>query len=410
VRRTGRSVYLVLLIVLVGLALSSGTAHSRGRPPKGVAPDSLIVRLRANVDPQRFAARNRLRFGLGEIEQLPGQPIYLFQIADGTEPRQKAMGLARNPQVLYAEPNYIGQIPEARRRSSWVVGGDAEGYMAQWAPERMRLPAAHAISRGAGVTVAVLDTGVDLDHPALAGRLLPGYDFVGQDGDPREEPADGPDSAFGHGTHVAGLVALAAPDALILPLRTLSPDGSGDLWAQVQALQFAVASGANVVNLSFSFDERSQLFADSLADVTCTASGYAVCQNRGQVGAVIVAAAGNEGARRREWPAGYETPGLIAVGASTPNDRLADFSNYGSWVAIAAPGEGILSTVPGGGYATWSGTSMATPLLSGVVALVRSADGALPPSDVARRVVATASRIDGRVNRRVDAASALGAP
>jgi thermitase len=410
VRRASWSVYILLLIALVGAALSGGTAYGRGRPPKDVAPDKLIVRLRANVDPQRFAARNRLRSGPHEIEQLPGQPIYLFRIADGTPPRQKATSVSSRPEVVYAEPNFIGQIPEARRRSSWVVGGDAAGYIAQWAPERMRLPAAHAISRGAGITVAVLDTGVDLEHPALAGRLLPGYDFVGKDSDPREEPADGPDSAFGHGTHVAGLVALAAPDAMILPLRTLGTDGSGDLWAQVQALQFAVANGANVVNLSFSFDERSQLFADSLADVTCTASGYAGCRTRGQVGAVIVAAAGNEGARLREWPAAYETPGLIAVGASTRSDRLADFSNFGSWVAIASPGEGILSTVPGGGYATWSGTSMATPLLSGVVALLRAADGALLPTDVVRQVVGTASAIDDKVNRRVDAASALGLP
>jgi subtilisin family serine protease len=258
--------------------------------------------------------------------------------------------------------------------------------------------------------VAILDTGFDLDHPALAGRLLPGYDFVDADGEPREVPGDGPDSAYGHGTHVAGLVALAAPDAAILPLRTLGPDGSGDLWTQMLALQYAVENGATVVNLSFSFSERSKLFDDSLAEVTCTATGYAGCRAKKQPGAVIVAAAGNGGAKIREWPAGYEMPGVLTVGASTEGDRLAAFSNYGSWVVVAAPGEGILSSVPGGEYATWSGTSMAAPLASGVVALIRAADSRLRPTDIVRQVVSTAGPLDGEVKYRVDAAAALGAP
>ena len=130
-QRTSWAGYFLLLIALIAGALFGDVAQANGRPPKDVAPDELIVRLGPRVDPQQFAARNRLRAGPQEIEQLPGQPIYLFQIADGTEPRQKAKGLAGNPQVLYAEPNYLGQIPEARRRSSWVVGGEAAAYAAQ---------------------------------------------------------------------------------------------------------------------------------------------------------------------------------------------------------------------------------------------------------------------------------------
>lgn len=405
----GRLVHLVLLIALFSIALP-GAVQAKGRPSKDVMPDALIVKLSPGADPQEFAARNGLRSEASAIEQLSGHPVYLFQIADGTAPQPKAARLANRPQVIFAEPNYMGAVPEANRRSSWVVGGSSVEYFGQWAPERIGLPAAHSVSRGAGVTVAVLDTGVDLDHPALAGRLLPGYDFVDNDGDPREEPDDGPESAYGHGTHVAGLVALAAPEAMILPLRTLAPDGSGDLWTQVEALQFAIASGATVVNLSYSFDERSLLFDDFLAEVTCTANGYATCRARNYSGAVVVAAAGNQGTRQREWPAGYELPGLLAVGATTASDQLAEFSNYGGWVPIAAPGEGIISTVPGDQYSAWSGTSMAAPLVSGVAALVYSADSTLSPKDVVKRLIATASRIDVKPTKRVDAAAALGAP
>lgn len=273
----------------------------------------------------------------------------------------------------------------------------------------MRLSAAHGITRGAGVTVAILDTGVDPEHPALKERLDGGYDFVDGDSDPRELGSPDADAGFGHGTHVAGLVALVAPDARILPLRTLAPDGSGDLWTQIVALNYAVERGALVVNMSFSFGERSRIFDDFLGSVTCTASGGQACRQGRLRGAVAVAAAGNSGAAAREFPGASTVPGAIGVAASNQADTLAPFSTFGPWLAVAAPGEAIVSTVPGGGYAAWSGTSMAAPLVAGTAALVRSVEPLLGPAEVVRRIVDSATPIDARVRRRVDAGNAVGA-
>jgi thermitase len=124
--------------------------------------------------------------------------------------------------------------------------------MTQWCPNLLRLDQAHAISRGAGVTVAVLDTGIDFDHPALAGRVLAGYDFLDRDADASEAEAPSSGKAFGHGTHVAGLIALVAPEARILPVRVLDPQGVGNVWRIAEGVVYAQQQGASVINLSLS--------------------------------------------------------------------------------------------------------------------------------------------------------------
>jgi subtilisin family serine protease len=253
----------------------------------------------------------------------------------------------------------------------------------------------------------VLDTGVDLTHPELAGRIVAGFDFVDNDADPSESGVYGQDYGFGHGTHVAGLVALAAPDAKIMPLRTLKPDGIGTIWAQAEALRYARDQGADVINLSFSFRTPSKLLNDILAEVTCTTSVSTDCLASVRPGAVVVAAAGNSSATIPEYPAATLVPGVIAVAASTEADTLTSFSNYGVWVDMAAPGERILSSVPGGGYATWSGTSMSTPLVAGTAALVRATYPGMRPGQVELHLTRSATTISGLVQRRVDAAVAL---
>jgi subtilisin family serine protease len=416
---------LTLVIALLGLIAISASAHAvRGAQtttrPSSVVQEALVSATALTPDSCVPDGQGRCRnevlvkltdptalpiisatFQLTLIDQLEGQPIYRLRLANPLASLDGVLAaLLANPLVVYAEANYLGEEPEGIGQSSWAKGDDENGYTGQWAPDTIRLPEAHTVSRGAGITVAVLDTGADLDHPALAGRLVQGVDFVDGDLDPSEEGVYGQDIAFGHGTHVAGLIALAAPDAKIMPLRILRPDGSGNSWLLAQAIRYAATSGARVINISYSVHKRSLLLEDVLGEVTSAVSG-----------AVVAAAAGNSGpSTAPEYPAAEAVPGLVAVAASTRSDRLADFSTRGSWVDLAAPGDRIVSSVPDNTYGTWSGTSMAAPLVAGTAALVRSANPELSPAAVVERITATAAEIAGPVPWRVDAAAALDLP
>jgi len=347
-----------------------------------------------------------------------------MSIMDGSSPEAKSNVLLSDPQkrITYAEPNDVSQVPEGQGRVIWSGGESVSAYATQWAGATMRLDQAHSVSIGQGITVAVIDTGVDFSHPALAGRLVPGYDFVDQDTDPSEVGVAGVTPMFGHGTHVAGLVALAAPGAMIMPIRALDPFGKGDTWVVAKAMAYAVdpdgdpatKDGADVINLSMSTTSRSNLLRDVIRAITCVNSdggkGDLPCFQPGGRGAVVVAAAGNHSSSTQEYPAGDGLPGVISVGATNQSDQLAVFSNFGSWVKVAAPGDTILSSVPGGGYAAWSGTSMAAPLTSGEAALVLAACPSMSGLQVTQQVFGTAAIIGGQVSHRIDAASALGIP
>lgn len=262
---------------------------------------------------------------------------------------------------------------------------------------------------GSGVVVAVVDTGVDLTHPAFAGRLLAGWDFVDGDANPRDEN--------GHGTHVAGIVAASAdsstpggaPAATLLPVRVLDADGSGDNSTVAQGITWAAEQGADVINLSI---------GDSGIGSRLRKGGpEALAIRAASRTAVVVVAAGNEGQFERLFRPGV--PGLVVV-ASDRSDQPAPFTNVGDPRAVAAPGVDIISTVPrypttmfpngSAGYATMSGTSMAAPLVSAEAALLVQA-GASTPTEIASAVTSTAANPnqDPRLGAGVvDAGAALG--
>ncbi|HEU5100552.1 MAG TPA: S8 family serine peptidase [Roseiflexaceae bacterium] len=398
-----------LLLLLSCASLPTAAVRASDSTSANYRPNEVLVKLNPSANLRAIAASHRLKIPQSSVDQLDQQPIYRFEIADGKTPPDKAAELMSDRSVIYAEPDYVGELPQARQRSSWVVGDDIGGYAAQWAPAALRLPEAHMVTQGVGVTIAILDTGADLGHPTLAGRLIPGYDFVDDDVDPSEVGIYGSDMAYGHGTHVAGLVALTAPDAKIMPLRTLGPDGIGTIWAQVQALRFAINRGVDVINLSYSFRKRSRVLEEVLAQVTCTTTIDDECRTKLRPGAIVAAASGNSGDNDREYPAATFIPGVLAVAASTEANTLAVFSTYGPWVQLAAPGDHVLSSVPGG-YAVWSGTSMAAPLAAGTAALVRAASPSLRPADIVTRLITTGASLSGPVRRRVDAAAALRLP
>lgn len=410
------------------LCLAAAAAlPARAATDEASRPGELLVKLRsASALP---AVQTRYRLVL--VDRFGTRPIYRFQAVDPASVDRVLAAMAADPDVLLSERNHEQRAPEARRNQPWAIG-QASAYAVQWAYGAIRLPAAQALARGAGVRVAVLDTGVDRRHPALAGRMLPGFDFVDFDTDPSEAGAVG-NAGYGHGTHVAGLVAAVAPSARLMPLRVLDAQGVGNAWVLAEAMLHAVDpdhvpatdDGAQVLNLSLGTLARNRVLRAALELVTCARPdaadpvlnqddpGYAAdkarCALRG--GAVVVAAAGNDGSDAlRQYPAAFSSYGLLSVGASAPARSLAGFSNRGSWVALAAPGAGVTSTVPGSGYATWSGTSMAAPLAAGVAALVRGREPQLPPRDVVRRLVRSGQPLCGSALAQLDAAAALGLP
>jgi subtilisin family serine protease len=232
----------------------------------------------------------------------------------------------------------------------------------------------------------VLDTGADLTHPWIQPRVMGGWDFV--DDDP--EPADAADAcdndydgfmdeAVGHGTHVAGIVALAAPDAGLLIARVLDSDGRGDMMGVARAVRWAVANGAGTINMSLGGLEKSEAVAAALDEASAA-------------GVVLVAAAGNWGASEPvEFPALHRQ--VIAVAAVDDGGTLAPFSSYGDIIGLCAPGVAIRSSYRDGGYALWSGTSMAAPWVAGGAALLQAQNPDWTRGQVVDRLRTTARRI-----------------
>ncbi|MFQ5855210.1 MAG: S8 family serine peptidase [Anaerolineae bacterium] len=314
--------------------------------------------------------------------------IYLLQLPPETNPKRMAQRMRRDARLLHAEPNFLSQVPESGGNSTWAWGGnDSAPLLDQYAVNLINLASAHDISDGDGAVVAVLDTGVQLDHPALEASLTEaGYDFVDDDPVPEDEfngldeDGDGVvDEAAGHGTHVAGMVHLVAPSARIMPLRVLNSDGLGNVFTIAEAILFAAQNGADIINLSLGMSKQSRLLANVTEDVT-------------ERGIVVVAAAGNLNTDVEQYPAAEES--VLGVTSVGPTGEKSAFANFGDWIDVAAPGENIYSAFPVSGYAWLSGTSMAAPFVAGQAALIRSVDPSLSAEDVGSLIKTTAQPLD----------------
>ncbi len=307
--------------------------------------------------------------------------------------------LAADPKVEYAEIDRPMSAPVRPGCSSATTlsgqgciafydGDPTPGeYFAQPAMSALQVDELHALLTGVASTVAVIDTGVDAAHPQLAGRVLPfGFDFVDGDlspdevADGRDDDGDGfVDEAFGHGTHVAGTIALINPDAMILPLRVLDSDGNGTSFDVARAIRFAIASGAEVINLSLGMTGTSETVIRALRDAH-------------EAGVEVFAASGNAGSEGVQFPASEDE--VVGVTAVDDLDVKASFSSFGSEVTVSAPGTAIYSTMPGGRYARWSGTSMATAVASGAASLLQSLSGEPLDAEAADRLRDTSYSID----------------
>jgi len=357
----------------LGLLLAGLAAGVPVAPAAAVAPTTADLVVQVNQDKGYTITDVTRRFALvNQRLMVRSAGIYLVRTtkaADASKVDALIDTMTLSGLVSNAAPEPTGY--SATRFHSWqrgrpvTVGTDPGAYLSQ--PIAADLPASHAISRGSGVTVAVLDTGAAQDHPALAGRLVAGYDYVDDDANPSERrlnvdtSGDGRrDSSYGHGTFVAGTVSLIAPDARVMPMRVLDSDGVGNVVVIAQAIRDAVRLGAGVINLSVGTESslRSPVLDRAL-------------QSAKDAGVLVVVAAGNSGTAQPVYP-GSSTD-VLSVTCFDPRTRApSSYASYGVWVDVAARGTDVVGPFPGAMYARWSGTSMAAPQVAAQAALIRS--------------------------------------
>jgi type VII secretion-associated serine protease mycosin len=341
------------------------------------------------------------RFALSAVREVSALGVGVMGLPAGKDASSVIKSIQGHPSIEYVEPDYIFTVPKravktaaaaktaakTAARKVAAVGAFNDALIdRQWGLTKIGMPRTWQHNTGAAqVVVAVIDTGVDTRHPDLAANLVQGASVL--------PGATGPDDDHGHGTHVAGVIAAlghngvgiagVAPRCKIMPVKVLNREGKGDTGDIVAGLLYAVNHGAKVVNMSLGGTGGSRALKDAIE--------YALSKD-----VVVVAAMGNEGANAQEYPAGY--PGVIAVGATDSSDEIASFSNFGSWISVAAPGEDILSTLPtrdvyvtategkDNSYDVMDGTSMAAPFVAGLAALIRSQYPTMPAAAVKARI------------------------
>jgi thermitase len=300
--------------------------------------------------------------------------VLLLNLREDVEETTALQAYTSLEEVEYAELNYLYYI--------FVTPNDSffSSQYALYSPSYQGIDAVGGwdIEQGNNsIIVAIIDTGIDYTHEDLTGKVIRGYDFVNEDYDPRDD--------HGHGTHVAGVAGATAnngrgiagvcPGCSLLAIKVVSANGSGDNASIANGIANAVSHGAQVINLSLGGLDRSSTIKLAVEQAY-------------QSGAVIVAASGNDGSGVPLYPAAFSE--VIAVGATDRYGDRASFSNYGSHLELAAPGQSIYSTLPGNSYEAWNGTSMACPHAAGLAGLLLSQDPTLTNQQVRQLMAATA--------------------
>lgn len=380
---------IVGLLIFLAILNSNPAQPARATGAPEFEPGQVVVKLAPATD-LSIDLINQL-YGTRTIMSLSYRSdTFLLATPPGTNADQIVDLMSADPNLEYVELNFITGDPESGstdRIYGWG-GQNDEDYRGQDAVKKLGLQEAHAYSRGAGALVAILDTGVQLAHPQLVASLDGrGFDFVDNDPYPEDEAngidddGDGQvDEGYGHGTHVAGIVHLVAPEAGILPLRVLDSDGRGNSFRTAAAILYAAHNGAGVANLSLGTVNPSALFQD-------------VVNEAARMGVLIVAATGNLDSDIRQYPAA-QSCAVAVTSVSSNNNKKSSFSSYGAWVDLVAPGEYISSTYPLSGYAWASGTSMATPFVAGQAALLQSLDPQITLDQIGALLGGTARPVD----------------
>lgn len=342
------------------------------------AVDELVVKFRQPLE-SRELLRLHKELSLSVVRHRG--TTYLFRSKKYNMEELKAYFAKYNP--VFMEPHYLyltndlgkGKSGTVRQSSSngaaaEVVPNDTLYARYQWNLPEIATEKGWNVTRGEDdMIVAIVDTGVQADHPDLQGRLVQGYNVI--------DPSKPPNDDVGHGTHVAGIIAAQVDNnegiagltwyTKIMPVKALDSTGAGTTYSVAEGIIWATDHGADVINMSLGNYAQAQFLHDAIK--------YAYDH-----GVVLVAASGNDSTDRPGYPAAY--PEVFAVGATNEDESLAEYSNYGDYIDVAAPGTSIASTYPGSRYAALSGTSMACPHVSALASLVRSANPSLTNEQV----------------------------
>lgn len=313
--------------------------------------------------------------------------------------------LLNNQNIEYVVPNFKLKALRAPL--------DIAALKEQWAIAKVNAEKAWQRAGNKGnknVLVAVIDTGVDYRHPALAANMVQGFNFKDNNSDPMDKTGmQNP----GHGTHCAGVIGATglvdggtvgiSPEVSIMPLRFLGEDGSGDLESGIKAIDYAIEKGVQVISASWGANVPESTARPLIEAI----------KRADDKGVIFVAAAGNDGKNNDgtpTYPANSGLPNTITVAASGSSDAKPSWSNYGTaTVHLASPGENIISTLPGNKYGDLSGTSMATPLVAGLVAFLKAQDPSLTGAQVRALLQTTGAKVSIQTacNCRIDAFAAV---
>jgi len=369
--RLSQALKAVLVAGLLGGA--SGLAHAA--PDKPWKQGQILVKPKAGLSEGEFdkilqrknkQARTKGRMG--------NRALHVVEVSPESE-EALVRALSQDPNIEFAELDMA--VPP-----SATTPNDTR-YSYQWHLSKIQAAASWDISKADNIVIAVLDTGVDAAHPDLSGKLLPGWNAV----DGGYDTSD----IHGHGTAVAGTaaaqtnnangVAGVAWNAAILPVRITNSSDGYAYWSDIaRGLTWAADQGADVANISYG--------------VSNSATVANAAQYLRSKGGLVVVAAGNDGA-----DSGYaNNPYMITVSATDSSDAKTSWSNYGAVIDVAAPGASIQTTSRGGGYDNWSGTSFASPVTAGVVAVIMGANPALTADEVEQVLESSADKIAGDIH------------
>lgn len=401
----GRALVLCLALALAGGVAPKAAGYQPGRELE-VAPNHLGLPVAGTPGPGALASGRVLvgwqdqtgkaaattalqGHGYAVLDDLHGLDTSVIGVPPGQELAAVA-DLAVLPGIAYAEPDYLAfaaaamPIPTSSSLAATGVQPNDDLWVDLWGLRRIAMPEAWELSTGdSRVLVAIVDSGIDLNHPEFASRIVQGYDYVNSDAIPQDD--------FGHGTHVAGIIAASGDNGLgvagvawrprLLVYKALDRQGMGPVSYVSEAVLDAAARSAAVINLSLSLTGPSETLRQAIQ--------YA--RNRG---AAVVGAAGNQSGAVT-YPAAY--PEVIAVAATTHFEDWAGYSNYGPEVDIAAPGgtaaDPILSTSPGSSYAAQYGTSMATGHVTGLLALLLAVAPGMGADELINALTSTADKV-----------------